>query len=66
MSSFVKYPTINMIKNICPNKLKGDHAPESAPAKIVLKIPHAWVTNNKPTLPSYVIFEISIHLILML
>lgn len=50
-----------MIENISTNKLKSDHAPERAPAQVILKVPHAGITYDKSALPSDVVFEISIH-----
>ena len=51
-----------MIEDVSTNELKRYHARPDAHAQVVLKEPHAWITDNKPALPSDVILQVSIHL----
>lgn len=51
-----------MIEDVAAYELKCYHTCPDAPAKIILKEPHARVADHKPALPSDVIFQVTIHL----
>lgn len=50
-----------MVEDVASYELKCYHTRPDAPAEIILKEPHARVADNKPALPSDVIFQIPVH-----
>lgn len=61
MVSILEYPSIDVIKDVGSDELKSNHAPQRAPSKIILEVPHARIANHEPALPSDVILQISVH-----
>ena len=54
-----EYPTIHMIEDVGSDELERYHASGCAPLHVILKEPHAWITNHEPGLPSSVVLCVS-------
>ena len=48
-----------MIEDVGTDELKRYHTSGRAPLHVILKEPHAWITNHEPGLPSSVVLCVS-------
>lgn len=60
-NSLFENPSINPEKYVGSYELKRDHACGYTPPQVVLKQPHAWITNYKTSLPSHIVFEVLLN-----
>ena len=57
--SLAENPSVHPEENVGSNELKRDHAAGGAPLHVILKKPHAGITNDESTLPSNVVLEVT-------